>query len=116
MAMMVMEIVESGNRYIFVEETPSQYGGLSKGDFEASDSVNEIIVKPSAQHIVEFSTNQHGRKVGCWMDALHWQKYWSVVFFSAILGMLLFAAWRSCDLWISLELLVILNHKTNRLL
>ncbi|XP_047939006.1 uncharacterized protein LOC125186642 isoform X3 [Salvia hispanica] len=58
MAMMVMEIVESGNRYIFVEETPSQYGGLSKGDFEAADSVNEIIVKPSAQHIVEFSTNQ----------------------------------------------------------
>ncbi|KAI3451656.1 hypothetical protein Pfo_008321 [Paulownia fortunei] len=43
-------------KYISAEQIPTQYGGLSKedGDFGIADSVTEIIVKPSAKHIVEF--------------------------------------------------------------
>lgn len=47
------------NRYIAAEQVPTQYGGLSKdGDFGTADSVTEIILKPSAKHIVEFPVNQ----------------------------------------------------------
>ncbi|KAK6150838.1 hypothetical protein DH2020_015770 [Rehmannia glutinosa] len=47
-------------RYISAEQIPTQYGGLSKedGDFGIDDSVTEIIVKPSAKHIVEFPVTQ----------------------------------------------------------
>ncbi|KAL0332580.1 UNVERIFIED_CONTAM: Patellin-3 [Sesamum calycinum] len=47
------------NRYISAEQIPTQYGGLSKdGDFGSADSVTEIIIKPSAKHIVEFPVTQ----------------------------------------------------------
>ncbi|KAL1539040.1 patellin-5-like [Salvia divinorum] len=46
-------------KYISAEETPAQYGGLSKeGAFEAADSVTEILVKPSSNHIVEFPVSK----------------------------------------------------------
>ncbi|KAH6788208.1 SEC14 cytosolic factor family protein / phosphoglyceride transfer family protein [Perilla frutescens var. hirtella] len=46
-------------KYISAEQTPAQYGGLSKeGDFGFGDSVTEIVVRPSAKHIVEFPVNQ----------------------------------------------------------
>ncbi|XP_022841537.1 patellin-3-like [Olea europaea var. sylvestris] len=46
-------------KYIAAEQVPTQYGGLSKdGDFGTADSVTEIILKPSAKHIVEFPVNQ----------------------------------------------------------
>lgn len=46
-------------KYISAEQIPAQYGGLSKdGDFGVVDSVTEIIVKPSAKHIVEFPVNE----------------------------------------------------------
>ncbi|KAL0378164.1 UNVERIFIED_CONTAM: Patellin-3 [Sesamum radiatum] len=46
-------------KYISAEQIPTQYGGLSKdGDFGFADSVTEIIIKPSAKHIVEFPVTQ----------------------------------------------------------
>ncbi|KAL0343262.1 UNVERIFIED_CONTAM: Patellin-3 [Sesamum angustifolium] len=46
-------------KYISAEQIPTQYGGLSKdGDFGSADSVTEIIIKPSAKHIVEFPVTQ----------------------------------------------------------
>ncbi|KAK4416603.1 Patellin-3 [Sesamum alatum] len=46
-------------KYISAEQIPTQYGGLSKdGDFGLADTVTEIIVKPSAKHIVEFPVTQ----------------------------------------------------------
>ncbi|KAG6398563.1 hypothetical protein SASPL_140029 [Salvia splendens] len=46
-------------KYISAEEIPAQCGGLSKeGEFEAGDSVTEILVKPSSNHIVEIPVNK----------------------------------------------------------
>ncbi|PIN06149.1 Phosphatidylinositol transfer protein SEC14 [Handroanthus impetiginosus] len=46
-------------KYISAEQIPAQYGGLSKeGDFGVADGVTEIIVKPSAKHIVEFPVSE----------------------------------------------------------
>ncbi|KAL2553304.1 patellin-3-like [Forsythia ovata] len=46
-------------KYIAAEQVPTQYGGLSKdGDFGTADSVTEIILRPSAKHIVEFPVTQ----------------------------------------------------------
>lgn len=47
------------NRYIGAEQIPVKYGGLSKdGDFDCTDAVIEITVKPSAKHTVEFPVNE----------------------------------------------------------
>ncbi|KAL2532865.1 Patellin-3 [Abeliophyllum distichum] len=46
-------------KYIAAEQVPTQYGGLSKdGDFGTADSVTEIILRPSAKHIVECPVTQ----------------------------------------------------------
>lgn len=78
-------------RYISAEEIPAKYGGLSKeGEFEAGDSVTEILVKPSSNHIVEIPVNKvrinsffnlkNYMLTEFWKDCVHWQEYCSLVF------------------------------------
>ncbi|KAJ1387770.1 GOLD domain [Sesbania bispinosa] len=46
-------------RYIAPEQLPVKYGGLSKdGEFEISDAVTEITVKPATKHTVEFPVTE----------------------------------------------------------
>ncbi|XP_021889884.1 patellin-3-like isoform X1 [Carica papaya] len=46
-------------RYIAAEQVPVKYGGLSKdGEFDTTDAVTEITVKPAAKHTVEFPVTE----------------------------------------------------------
>ncbi|XP_051127038.1 patellin-3-like [Andrographis paniculata] len=46
-------------KYVCGEQIPTQYGGLSNGgNFGTDDTVSEVIVKPSAKHVVEFSVDE----------------------------------------------------------
>ncbi|WCJ37620.1 Patellin-5 [Euphorbia peplus] len=47
-------------RYIGGEQIPVKYGGLSKdgGEFETTDAVTQITVKPAANHTVEFPVSE----------------------------------------------------------
>lgn len=48
-------------RYIAAEQVPVKYGGLSKdGEFDTTDAVTEITVKPAAKHTVEFPVTEVG--------------------------------------------------------
>lgn len=46
-------------RYIGAEQIPVKYGGLSKdGEFDATDAVTEITLRPAAKHTVEFPATE----------------------------------------------------------
>ena len=48
-------------RYIAAEQLPVNYGGLSnEGEFENTDAVTEITVRPAAKHTVEFPVTEVG--------------------------------------------------------
>ncbi|XP_057417065.1 patellin-3-like [Lotus japonicus] len=51
--------VETLLRYIAPEQLPVKYGGLSKdGEFENSEAVTEITIRPAAKHTVEFPVTE----------------------------------------------------------
>ena len=55
----VLNFVWTKFRYIAAEQIPIKYGGLSKdGEFETSDAVTEITIRPAAKHTVEFPVSE----------------------------------------------------------
>jgi len=61
-------LVSCNFSYIAPEQLPVKYGGLSKdGEFENSDSVTEITIRPASKHTVEFPVTEVGFSLFfCW--------------------------------------------------